>query len=561
MLDGRYKIAKKALHMTSDHSPRMMIRRPTLAHLWLNMIVAGYMLAVLNTGFWERLLGIFSDNPLRVAAFGLASFALTVLMLEFFGLSRLQKPVAALLIVIAAASSYYERVFGVLIDREMIRNVMETTPTEAGHLVTLSAVLNIGLLGVLPAALVFWPHVRRVSGVHHLWRWPLGVATCFGLVAGGLMLDFKAFSAVLRERHDLMGSYQPGATVTAIFKLGKEQFASALPEAAPIATDAQRGPKLAAAEKPLLLVIFAGETLRAQNFGLNGYTRDTTPGLRARGVINYPDVSSCGTSTAVSLPCMFSALPQDDYSRERFLSQHTLLDVAERVGFDATWIENNTGDYRIAARTGFERVDAALDPAACAIECTDEVFLPIIQEYLDTITTDTVLVLHMIGNHGPAYYLRYPPERAPFKPDCKTAEFAKCELDLVVNAYDNAAYETDYVLSQAIDTLQASDRLATAMIFLSDHGESLGENGLYLHAAPMFMAPETQTKVPMVMWLSDTYQKSMGFDSACLERNAQRPASHDNFFHTVLGLLDIRTDIRDPSLDLTEGCHMAHSAI
>jgi lipid A ethanolaminephosphotransferase len=333
-----------------------------------------------------------------------------------------------------------------------------------------------------------------------------------------------------------------------------------MPEAAPIATDAQRGPHLAAAEKPVLLVIFAGETLRAQNFGLNGYARDTTPGLRARGVINYPDVSSCGTSTAVSLPCMFSALPQDEYSRERFLSQYTLLDVVERVGFDATWIENNTGDYSIAARTGFERVDAALDPAACAIECTDEVFLPIIQGYLDTITTDTVLVLHMIGNHGPAYYLRYPPERAPFQPDCKTAEFAKCEVELVVNAYDNAAHETDFVLSQTMDMLQASDQLATAMVFLSDHGESLGENGLYLHAAPMFMAPKTQTKVPMVMWLSETYQESMGLDGACLERNAQRPASHDNFFHTVLGLLDIRTDIRDPGLDLTEGCRMAHSA-
>lgn len=532
-----------------------MFQRPTLSHLWLNVIVAGYILAVLNAGFWDRLLDIFSGKPLQVAVFGLASFALTVLMLEFFGPSRLQKPVAALLIVIAAASSYFERVFGVLIDREMIRNVMETTPTEAAHLVTPSTVLTIGLLGVLPAALVFWPHIRRVSGLNHLWRWPLGVATCFGLVAGGLMTDFKAFSAVLRERHDLMGSYQPGATVTAMFKFGKEQFASALPEAAPIATDAQRGPHLAAAEEPVLLVIFAGETLRAQNFGLNGYARDTTPGLRARGVINYPDVSSCGTSTAVSLPCMFSALPQDDYSRERFLSQHTLLDVVERVGFDATWIENNTGDYKIAARTGLERVDMAPDPAACAIECTDEVFLPIIQGYLDTITTDTVLVLHMIGNHGPAYYLRYPPERAPYQPDCKTAEFAKCEVDLIVNAYDNAAYESDFVLSQAIDMLQANDRLATAMIFLSDHGESLGENGLYLHAAPLFMAPDTQTKVPMVMWLSDGFKNVMNLDSACLAKVAQRPASHDNFFHTVLGLLDIETEIRDPALDLTEGCH------
>ena len=532
------------------------LKRPTLSHLTLNIIVAGYILAVLNSGFWSRLLTIFDGNALQIGLSALVIFALTILLLELLAPFRLQKSGAALLIMIAAAASYFEQAYGVLIDRDMVRNVFEATPAEARHLVNPSAVLTIGLLGVLPAAIVFWPHVRRWSLMHQLWRWPLGVAVSFAVGIGGLLVDFKAFSAVLRERHDLMGSYQPGATLNAVFKFGKEQFASAMPEAQPVAIDAQRGPYLAKADKPVLLVIFAGETVRAQNFGLNGYDRDTTPGLRQRDVINYPDVSSCGTSTAVSLPCMFSALTQADYSRERFLSQYTLLDVIERVGFDAHWYENNTNDYGIAARTGASRVDITLDPAACEVECTDEIFLPIIQQALDTITSDTVLVLHMIGNHGPAYYLRYPPTRAPFQPDCQTSEFAKCSGEQVVNAYDDAVHETDFVLSRSIDMLQDSDRAASAMIYLSDHGESLGENGLYLHAAPLFMAPETQTKVPMIMWLGDGFRDLMALDVDCLQQAAQRPASHGDFFHTVLGVLDIQTEIRDPALDLTEGCHV-----
>lgn len=536
------------------------VGRPTLSHLALNLLIATWIMAVLNTGFWARLLQIFDHDMVQIGVFAAASFALTVLTLETLAPFRLQKPVAAVLIVIAAGASYFEQAYGVLIDREMVRNVFETTPTEAGHLVTLSAIAYVGLLGVVPAALVFWPKVRRWSLLHQLWRWPLGVALSAALVVAGLMTDFKAYSAVLREHHELMGSYQPGATLSAVARFGKQQFASARPEAQPIATDAVRGPSLAAADKPVLLVIFAGETLRAQDFGLNGYTRDTTPELRARDVINYSDVSSCGTSTAVSLPCMFSALPQAEYSRERFLSQHTLLDVVERVGFDAHWYENNTGNYEIAARTGASRVDVTLDPAACETECTDEIFLPVLAQALDTITSDTVLVLHMIGNHGPAYYLRYPPEHAQFQPDCRTAEFARCSVQELVNAYDNAVFETDFVLSRSIDMLQASDKVLPALMFLSDHGESLGENGLYLHAAPMFMAPETQTKVPMVLWMGAEFETRMGLDRACLAGAAARPASHDNFFHTVLGLLDIRTDIRDPALDLTEGCHVTRDA-
>lgn len=533
--------------------------RPVIGQTTLNLIVAAYIMAGLNTGFWARLMQIFPTSALQPALFGLGIFGLTLFCLELLGPWRLQRPVAALLVLISAGAHYFERSYGVLIDREMVRNVMETTVTESQHLLTGSAVMWIGLTGVLPAALIFWPRLRQVGALHQLWRWPLGVALSLAVLVGALFGDYKAFSAALRERHDLMAAYQPGATLTALVRYGREQWKTADPIARPIGADARPGPFLAAADKPVLLVIFAGETARAQNWGLNRYARNTTPGLAARGVLNFPDVTACGTSTAVSLPCMFSALAASDYSRDGFLGQENLLDVLIHAGLTVEWHDNNTGDQRIAARSGWARVDAALDPAACAIECTDEVFLPLIRDRLASITTDTVLVLHMIGSHGPAYHLRYPAARAQFAPACQTAQFAECSIDQIVNSYDNTILETDHVLSQTIDLLAASDRVLPGMMFVSDHGESLGEDGLYLHAAPKFMAPEVQTRVPMVMWLAPAFQTALGLDLPCLQQAAQAPASHDILFHSVLGLLDITTSLRDPALDLGGACRVARA--
>jgi len=536
---------------------RLTQSRPTIGQTALNLTVTLYLLAVLNTGFRHRLIEIFGDRPLSVALFLAAIAGLTLFTLELLGPGRLQRPVAAVLILIASGATYFEQAYGVLIDREMVRNVFETTAAESRHLVTLGAVRSVALTGVLPASLLFWPRVRRVQRWHLLWRWPLGIALSLALVVGGLFADYKTFSAVLRERQDLMSSYQPGATLTAVVRYARQQWMASALTFRPIATDAAPGARLAAADRPILLVLFVGETLRAQNFGLNGYARQTTPGLAAREVINFPDVSACGTSTAVSLPCMFSLQTQATYARDRFLAQENLLDVLVRAGFVVRWIDNNTGDQQIAARTGWDRVDPALDPAACAVECTDAVFLPLIEQTLANLERNTVLVLHMIGSHGPAYHLRYPPERAAFTPDCQSREFARCTVDEIVNAYDNTALQTDHVLSRTIDLLSGSTQALTAMLFLSDHGESLGEGGLYLHAAPMFMAPETQTRVPMVLWTDTDFRDAMDLDESCLRAAAARPTSHDALFHILLGLLDVRTQTRNPALDLVADCHGA----
>lgn len=549
--------------MTDHTAPAAILwplPRPVIGPTVLNILIASYMMAVLNTGFWARVVDALPQSLGQQALLGAAFWAFTMLFLELLGPWRLQKPVGALLILIAAASHYFERSFGVLIDREMIRNVYETTVTESRHLVTWDTIFQIGVTGVLPAALVFWPKVRRRSVWHQLWRWPLGVVMSFALLAGSLFMDYRSFSAVLRERHDLTAAYQPGSTISSVIRFAKEEWFTTEPVVRALGRDAQPGAALAAADRPVLLVVFVGETARAQNFGLNGYARDTTPGLRERGVINFSNASACGTSTAVSLPCMFSRLPQAHYSRSAFLNEENLLDVLGHAGFAVEWVDNNTGDQRIAARTGWARVDETLAPDACVGECTDEVYLPLIEDRLATITQNTVLVLHMIGSHGPAYYLRYPPERAQFRPACQTSQFSDCTVDEITNAYDNTILETDFVLSRAIDLLAASDRVLPAMIYMSDHGESLGEDGLYLHAAPLFMAPEVQTRVPFVIWLDDRFRQAMSLEQACLFDAATGPVGHDNLFHSVLGLLDVTTSARDSGLDLTQGCRTTRAS-
>lgn len=534
------------------------IYRPTVTHLTLNLLISIYILA-LNQGFWRRLQDQFALSDTRFWVFGLVALALMVLLLELFGPERLQKPVGAIFIIIAASAGYYERNFGVLIDRDMVRNIFETTPAESRHLVNLHMIGVIALTGVLPAILVFWPRVKRVSLPHWLWRWPLGVALCFALMSGGLFTHYRDYSAMLRERHDLLGSYQPGASLVAASRYAREQWKTADPVAVAYGRDARKLPH-GAEDKPLLLVLLVGETARAESFGLTGGARDTTPELAKRDVIAFQDVTACGTSTAVSVPCMFSGLGQANYSREAALGRENLADILKQSGFDVEWWDNNTGDQKVAKRIGSNFIDAKLTPAVCVEECTDEAFLPLIEKKAATITKDTVLILHMIGSHGPAYSLRYPRERAAFTPDCQSSQFSDCSADEIHNAYDNSIRETDYVLAQTIDLLEKADKVTPAMIYLSDHGESLGENGLYLHAAPHFMAPPEQAKVPMVWWLSPRFSQAMQLQPACLAAKAESALSHDNLFSSVLGLLNVETKVKDQALDLTSGCRLAQQA-
>lgn len=534
-------------------------RRPSLTPLFLNLIVSTYLLALCNGTFWGHLLRIFEGRMLLGVVFAGAIWALMVLVMSLLAVRHAQKPVLVALLLIAGISSYYVDKLGAVVDRDMIQNAMTTTFAESKHLITADFLTHVALWGGVPSLLVIWVRLRRSSVLRGLGIW---VATTVGsavLVVGLLFMGFQTFASVLRENKELLSSVQPLAPLAGAARYAKMMLKSAHVVVQTTGPDAAPGPFLAEAGKPVLMVIVAGETGRAANWSLDGYARETNPELATHDILFYADATSCGTATATSLPCMFSPLTKDEYSYQGGLETENLLDVLKRAGFQVEWWDNNTGDKDIAARVASRAMHAEDGPEFCDPECTDEVFQKQLGKKAATITQNTVIVLHQIGSHGPSYWLRYPADREMFSPACKTPQLADCSSDEIVNAYDNTIAFTDHVLAVAIDRLEAEGRVIPALFYVSDHGESLGEDGVYLHGAPYFMAPPEQTEVPMVIWMSARFRDSLGLDQTCMARASGGAVSHDNVFSTVLGLLDVTTTARDPKLDLAGACRKVAS--
>jgi lipid A ethanolaminephosphotransferase len=534
-------------------------RRPSISPLALNLTVSTYLLALCNGTFWGHLLRIFEGRMFLGIVFVAAIWALMVLVVSLFAARQAQKPVLVALLIIAGVSSYYVDKLGAVVDRDMIQNAMTTTFAESRHLITANFLTHVALWGVLPSLLVIWVRLRRSSVLRGFGIWAATTAGSAALVVGLLFIGFQTYASVLRENKELLASVQPLAPLAGAARYAKMMLKSTNVVVQPTGPDAAPGPFLAAADKPILMVIAAGETGRAASWSLDGYGRETNPELATRDVVYYANATSCGTATATSLPCMFSPLTMDEYSYQGGLETENLLDVLKRAGFQVEWWDNNTGHKDIAARVVSRGMHVEDGPEFCDPECTDEVFQKHLDEKAATITQNTVIVLHQIGSHGPSYWLRYPADREVFSPACKTAQLADCSSEEIVNAYDNTIAFTDHTLAVTIDRLEAEGRVIPALFYLSDHGESLGENGVYLHGAPYFMAPPEQTEVPMVIWMSARFREALGVDQSCMAGASNEAVSHDNMFSTVLGMLDVTTTARDPKLDLAGACRKVAS--
>jgi len=524
----------------------------------LSIIVAAFIMAAYNNTFWGKAQRIFEGNTLHVALFGLAVFGLILFVIALFSGKWLQKPFLIFLLMVGGVSSYYMDTLGVMIDRDMIQNVMTTTMQEGKHLITFGFISHVVIYAIIPSLFVLLVKVKRPPFLKALIRQGVLVVVAFALFAGLLLANYKNFSGAIHDNKDLMGSFQPGAPITSTIRYANLVLTTQNIVAQPRGEDAEKGPLLTAARKPVLTVIMVGETARAQNFSLLGYERDTNPELEAMrsDITVFEDVRSCGTATATSLPCMFSRFGRSNYSYKAGLANENLLDILAHAGVKVEWYDNNTGDKGIANRIGgFTSLTYQKDPEFCAVgECNDGILLKTLKEKAASITEDTVLVFHMIGSHGPSYYLRYPKEYERFTPTCKESELKKCSTEEITNAYDDTIAYTDHILAESIKFLQAQDNVIPAMFYMSDHGESLGENGIYLHGTPYFMAPDTQTRVPMILWFSDAYKKAFGLDPACMDTRAKQPATHENMFHTILGMMDINTSERNPDLDVVSAC-------
>ncbi len=538
-----------------SHSARRSSRglaRPQIGSITLSLLTALYLMAFTNRTFFSRSFEYF-DNHLSLAAF---IFGLTCLFAAFtiaISVKYLMKPLLILMVLSAASASWFMDGFGTIIDVDMIRNAATTTTSEAGHLITPAYLLHMTVFGILPSLLIAFVRIKHRKFFAKL-RWNLTAIVPLLLLALACgVSSARSIAAVTRLHKDLILTLNPFVPVgsAVAFVLASEADKNIV--AAPLGTDAQvAGPTKSG--KPRVLIIVTGETARAENFSLNGYDRETNPELKKRDITYFSQTSSCGTATAVSVPCMFSNLKRSGYSHRAGLANENLLDVFGHAGIKTEWWENNTGDKNVADRTTMHSFSNANDPRFCtANECLDDAMIDQLDTWLAGVKGDSVLVLHQLGSHGPAYYQRYTPEFARFTPECKTGEIGTCERQSVVNTYDNTILYTDHILASVIDHLKARENsIDPAMIYMSDHGESLGENGLYLHGAPYIIAPSQQTHVPFVLWQGAEMKASV--DAGCLTKRAGEEASHDNLFHTALGLMAVKTSVYTPKLDVLSAC-------
>ncbi|WP_140723022.1 phosphoethanolamine transferase [Pseudomonas sp. Hp2] len=464
------------------------------------------------------------------------------------------KPLLTLLFVTTAFATHYMNSYSVYLDADMLRNVLNTDHKESRELLTPALLWPLLFYAALPIAVLWRVRLRRRS-----WSRALGVRLLFlaaiaAVGAAGSMLSFQGLSALMRNHREVRYLATPVNYLVALKQDLKTDSPIKHKPKLPIEHDAMATPR-APGSRPRLLLIVLGETMRAQNWGLNGYARQTTPELAQTGVINFPDMHSCGTSTEVSVPCMFSPFGRHDYDEAKIRAHQSFLHVLEHAGIATLWRDNQSGCKGVCEGLQIQQLDDAKKPGLCKDgRCMDEILLDDLAAQVRARPGDRVVVLHQLGSHGPAYFQRYPAQFRRFAPTCDTAELGNCSREQIVNTYDNTVLYTDHFLDRAIGTLRALPDYDTAMIYLSDHGESLGEKGLYLHGVPYAIAPAEQTRVPMVMWFSPEFAQDRGLDLKCLRQRANGRADQDNLFPSVLGLMQVRTSVYDRSRDLFAGC-------
>lgn len=520
-----------------------------LVTLWVLLLANAELWRVL----WRLVFNTDEVNWLLAASLPVVVFVWVFTVLSLLSWGRLAKPLLCLVLISAAFASYFMSTYGIVIDYTMFTNVVETDVSEVSELLNWKLSLWVAMVGVLPIYVISQVPLRRKPWTKAVASRLIVLSLALVTLAGIVLSQYQSYASLLRNNREIRLILIPTNLFAAGHGYLKRQLATPKTLTA-IGTDAVV-PQLGVARKPKLLVLAIGETARSANFSLNGYSRDTNPELEKRNVISFSNVSSCGTATAVSLPCMFLDVGKDEYKDGLAKSREGLLDVLQRAGISVMWTDNNSGCKGVCDRVPNRKTTLRTDAQLCTSdECKDGVLLSEMEDFIKRQEGDAVLVLHYKGSHGPAYYKRYPPQFKKFEPVCETNELDKCKQQEVINAYDNSILYTDYVTAGLIDILAANSKFDTALMYVSDHGESLGEGGLYLHGLPYAMAPDEQTKVPLVLWMSDSLAKSERLNVGCLKAQASSPLSHDNLFHTVLGMMSVQTSSYRSALDFTAPC-------
>lgn len=521
--------------------------------------ICTFFTAVFSLPFWRgssSFLGTLAFDMVRdLFLIGVVITCLHFLILLPFINRYTLKPMLSLLIIAGASASYFSWYYGTYFDVSMVNNVLQTDFRESTELLTSHYLLFMLALTLLPLIVLNTAIVTPFALLVTIKRRLVSALVVAAFMVVALGVSFQSFAGLMRNHTELRYLINPGNLLLSVPRAIANSVNGSIIDKVEIGMDATTTQSTTSA-KPRLLILVVGETVRAANWGLSGYDRNTTPNLaNQKNLVNFTDVTSCGTSTAVSLPCMFADVTKTEYSSVYGLAHKSLLSVVKFAGYTVEWIDNQSGCKGVCEAIDTDNIDPLRFVDLCPDgHCFDEVLSSNLTEELAETPRNELIVFHMLGSHGPSYFRRYPEAFEVFTPTCHKDELSQCSQQEIINGYDNSVRYTDHVLNAMLTQLQADQTRDIAMIYVSDHGESLGEMGLYLHGLPDMIAPDTQNHVPMVWWLSEGFQKATGISTSCLRHQAAAAVSHDNLFHSILGLLSIQTEIYDPELDIGLRC-------
>ena len=523
---------------------------PSITQEKLILFTALWLALLYNTTMFSHIIEVYpleGMNILYVASTFIVQFGITALFFALLSTRYTIKPLLIFILLVSSVTAYFMNKYDVVIDDNMIRNAVQTDMHESLDLLTWKLVAYFLFLGLLPAYIVYKIPLQKpplkMAIIARLKTILFLILISFGTVA----LFGKFYASFFREHKILRFYANPGYWIHSVRLYLQETFEEKNQHLKPIGLDAKiedNGPRK-------IVFMIVGEAARADHFSLNGYKRQTNPKLEAEDLIDFTKMYSCGTSTAYSVPCMFSIYNRSEYSYKKAKYTENVLDVLKHTGKVAIlWRDNNSDSKGVALRVEYQDFKTPKNNPVCDIECRDVGMLAGLDAFIENHHDKNILiVLHQMGNHGPAYYKRYTKEYEKFQPVCKSSQLQECTKESVTNGYDNALLYTDNFLDATIELAKHYDKSATAVLYMSDHGESLGENGIYLHGLPYFIAPDAQKHIGAFLWLNEGYKKLL--DMPKIEARKSEKLSHDYLFHTLLGLFGVKTKVYDPSLDIT----------